>query len=133
MSRSLVVTLFGVVIAVVIYVFPFFSGSPQPHISRSTPYNPYGPHPISGLFPRHGNALVDQEATLLSYCPVGQQEAWLDSGRPPVYWSPQNQYYYFEEFGASRTSIADSVVLTPDFVNMFNPSPFPSWYGHPFH
>ncbi|OLZ08896.1 hypothetical protein BFX06_05380 [Sulfobacillus thermosulfidooxidans] len=71
MSRSLVVTFFGVLIAVVIYVLPFFSGSPQSHISRSTPSNPYGPHPISGLFPRHGNALVDQEATLLSYCPVG--------------------------------------------------------------
>ncbi len=85
MSRSLIVTFFGVLIAVGIYVFPFFSHSPQPPKVRSIHSNPYGPHPISDLFPRHGNALLDEEATLLSYCPVGQQEGWVDSGRPPLF------------------------------------------------
>ncbi|WP_020374100.1 hypothetical protein [Sulfobacillus thermosulfidooxidans] len=122
MSRSLIVTLFGVVIAVVIYVFPFFSGSPHPHISHSTPSNPYGPHPISNLFPRHGNALLYKEATLLSYCPTNQQLAWITIGRPPLFYSPENNQYYF--------GLRDQawVILTPDFP-YDNPPPNVSWYG----
>lgn len=82
------------------------------------------PHPIPTLRPRHMTPLLRKEVALLSYCPANQQLAWVTIGRPPLYYSPQNNVYYFGR------RYHGSVVLTPKFY-AYNPPPALSWYGHP--
>lgn len=82
------------------------------------------PHPIPTLRPRHMTPLLQKEVALLSYCPANQQLAWVTIGRPPLYYSPQDNVYYFGQ------RYHGSVFLTPNF-SAYNPPATLAWYGQP--
>ncbi len=91
------------------------------------------PHPVPGLFQHDPSQLLQKEATLLSYCPAWEQYAWIHANRPGVYWSPQDNAYYFygpTQFGTGALS------LNVSFNNAYAPVQLPknvSWYGTPLH
>ena len=88
-------------------------------------------HPVSGLRPSHMSPLLRKETTLLAFAPSWEQHEWIQAGRPPLFWSPQDgQYYFAPRHNRSWGNVPINIQGAP-FANL--PPHFPKWYGQPIH
>ncbi len=85
--------------------------------------SPYTATSIRPAPPPASAPLLDREAWLMHWQPAWYRAEWIQAGRPPILWSPQDANYYVKGIG---------VLLTfPWRWELLPVSALPSWYGYP--
>ncbi len=120
----------GLIAFVGIAVFSSHGSRPSASLKIKTPHPFSKAHPIVGLRPAHLTPLLQKEVTLLAYNPSWVQREWMASDRPPLFWSPQqNSYYFVSRFSNEGDYNVALVPPGPSYFTM--PDGMSQWYGRP--